>query len=108
VERLLGRVVPNAPREHNGVLTARAVLAEAKGRLEESAKGYSDAAEAWRAFPSPPEDGLALLGAGRCRVALGQGAEEELRQAREVLLGLGAWPSVEEADALLARTAQTS
>jgi len=109
VERLLERVVPNARREHNAVLTANAVLAEAAGGFNEAAQRYSDAAEAWRRFPFPLEEGLALLGAGRCLVALGEGANQELRGARELLLGLGARPSVVEADALLARSiAQTS
>ncbi len=108
LERLLEGLVPIARREHNGMLTANAVLTEARGGLEEAAQRYSDAAEAWMGFPSPFEEGLALLGAGRCMVKMGEGADQELRRARELLLGLGAWRSVEEADALLARTAQTS
>jgi hypothetical protein len=109
VERLLERVVPAARRELHSVVTAKAVVAAAEGELEEAARLYAVAAEAWREFPSPLEEGLAWLGAGRCRVELSGGAQEELSRAREVLLGLGARPSVVEADALLARSiAQTS
>jgi class 3 adenylate cyclase/tetratricopeptide (TPR) repeat protein len=109
VERLLERLIPNAPREHHGVLTARAVMAEANGSLAEAAELYAEAAEVWRTFPSVLEEGLARLAAGRCRLALGQEAETELRRAREVLLGLAARRPVEEADELLRRSiAQTS
>ena len=60
-------------------------------------------------FPSVLEEGLAWLGAGRCRLALGREAGDELRRAREVLLELGARRPVEEADELLRRSmAQTS
>ncbi|HEX9311218.1 MAG TPA: adenylate/guanylate cyclase domain-containing protein [Actinomycetota bacterium] len=109
VERLLGRLVPNARREHHGVLTARAVVAEANGSVEEAAELYAEAAEAWREFPSVLEEGLALVGAARCRLARGERAEDELRMARAVLLGLGAPGPLEEADELLRRSiAQTS
>ena len=91
------------------MVTARAVLAEANGSVEEAAELYAQAAEAWSEFPSVLEEGLAWLGAGRCRLALGREAGDELRRAREVLLELGARRPVEEADELLRRSmAQTS
>jgi class 3 adenylate cyclase/tetratricopeptide (TPR) repeat protein len=104
VERLLEGFRAHFPREHHGVQAARAVLAESRGTLEEAATSYLNVAEAWRGFPFPLEEGLALLGSARCRIALGQPADDELRRAREVLAELGARPSLQEADALLART----
>ena len=109
VERLLERLEPGAAREHHGVLTARAELAGANSAIEEAAELYGQAAEAWRGFPSVLEEGLALMGAGRCRLALSQEAGDELRRAREVLLGLGARRPLDEADDLLRQSmAQTS
>ncbi len=109
VDRLLERLEPNAPREHHGVLTARAVLAEANGSIEDASDLYAEAAEAWREFPFVLEEGLARLGAGRCRLTLDQDAGEELRRARDILLGLGARRPLDEADELLRRSmAQTS
>jgi len=102
-ERILNLLVPRAAREEHGVISARAVLAEARGSLEEAARLYGQASEAWASFPSPLEQALALLGAGRCRLGLGGDPEEDLWLAREIFSGLGARPSVEQADLLLQR-----
>jgi hypothetical protein len=109
LKRLFERLVPTARRESHSEVSARAVVAEANGELEEAAQLYAAAAEAWREFPAPLEEGLAWLGAGRCRVALSGAAQEELRHGREVLMRLDARPSVAEADVLLASSiAQSS
>jgi hypothetical protein len=79
--------------------------------LEEAVRLYDEAGEAWEKFPLVLEHGLASLGAGRCLVGLGRNLEAaaRLRAGREVLSGLGARPSMAEADALLERAvARTS
>jgi hypothetical protein len=84
------------------------VIAEATSSFELAASLYAEAAEAWKDFPAALEEGLALLGSGRCLAELGYPADDQLRRAREILQELGARPSVAQADALLERTiAQT-
>jgi tetratricopeptide (TPR) repeat protein len=109
VEAILERVQPTAAREHHGVLTARAVTSEARGSLEEAARLYVQAADDWARFPHPLEQGLALMGAGRCLLGHTGTGKEELVAARRILSSLGAAPSLAEADELLQRAvAQTS
>ena len=66
----------------------RAVVAEARGRWDEAAALFAEAAAAWRALPRPYDELLAREGEGRCLVAAGQerrglalltDAERELR-----------------------------
>jgi hypothetical protein len=51
----------------------------------------------------PYEEAQALLGRGRCLLALGRAPEaaQPLREAREIFARLGARPALEETDALL-------
>jgi tetratricopeptide (TPR) repeat protein len=103
----VGTVYPYA--EH-AVHTVRALLTEARGEMREAARLYAEAEERWERFGVIPEHAQAILGRGRCFVALGRIAEAgpQLREAREVFRRLGAQPSVAEADALLARSAAVS
>jgi len=71
--------------------TAAAILGEARGDLEEAARGYREAAERWGAYGSVLERAYALLGLGRCGDA---GADGE---AEEIFLGLGARPVLAQA-----------
>jgi hypothetical protein len=83
---------------------ALSLLAEARDRLAEAAARHGEAADRWGSFGVVPERAHALLGRGRCLVALGRpGAGEPLRQARQVFAGLRAQPLAAEADALLGR-----
>jgi hypothetical protein len=84
-------------------LTGRAILSEVQGDLEEAAESYRSAAEAWHEFGNVPEHGQALLGRGRCLIALKRGGEarEPLKEAWAVFEGLGARPLVKEIDRLL-------
>jgi hypothetical protein len=108
-ETILKRVQPTGAREHHGVLTARAVMSEARGSLEEAAGLYAQAADDWARFPHPLEQGLALMGAGRCLLEQTATGKEELLEARRILSSLGAGPSLAETDELLQRAvAQTS
>jgi class 3 adenylate cyclase/tetratricopeptide (TPR) repeat protein len=93
-------------RDQLSVLTARALLAEAEGRLDEAEQLYREADRGWGEFGHILERGLAILGAGRCVVGLDKRAEAEaaLKRARDDFLGLGAAPMVDETEALLGET----
>jgi hypothetical protein len=104
--RLLEANLDNAGRSANIVVSGRAVIAEAEGRFEEALAAYRDAADRWLAYGSVPERGFALVGQGRCLVALGRTGEanQPLREARAMFAGLGAARLSAEVDDLLAHT----
>jgi class 3 adenylate cyclase/tetratricopeptide (TPR) repeat protein len=86
-EKLLEGVgqVPAGRLEHAQV-TARAIVAEAKGQTEDAAAAYAEAAEGWAQWGSVIERGYALLGLGRC------GDAAAMRAATEIFGRLGAVP----------------
>ena len=80
---LVGDAHPAVLRHQLSVLTARAVLAEARGELHQAAGRYAHAARGWQAYGHVLEHGQALLGLGRCRLALREpGNEQTLTEAR--------------------------
>ena len=93
------------PRAQHGEVACLAILAEAEGRLEEAAVLHGDAAARWDAFHTPYEQGLSLLGQGRCLVGLGRPADAApvLRQAGQIFTALEAASDLDEAEALLSR-----
>jgi hypothetical protein len=101
-EQLVERTRPSMTRDLIAMTAARATLAEANGDSKEAVDLYLDAAPRWAAFPFPLEQGHALMGAGRCLVALGRtdDARERFEQARTIFVSLGALPLVAEVDAL--------
>jgi DNA-binding SARP family transcriptional activator/class 3 adenylate cyclase len=106
-ERLIEGRQSALDRHRHGLLTARATLAEAQGRLEEAARLYADAAQRWAEYGFVLERGQALLGEGRCTLALEkpERAEESLRKAQEIFERLDARPLAAEASAGLERAA---
>jgi class 3 adenylate cyclase/tetratricopeptide (TPR) repeat protein len=104
-ERLAGGFEPIFAYHENALCAARAILAEGRGQAEEGARLYAEAAGRWERFGVVPERGFALLGGGRCLLAIGRPAEavEALRAAREVFAGLDAKPVLAETDDLLDR-----
>jgi hypothetical protein len=68
------------------------------------------AAVRWKRFGVVPEQAFALLGEGRCLVALDRPTEAAapLRRAREIFGSLGATPALAETNALLQRTTALS
>jgi predicted ATPase/class 3 adenylate cyclase len=95
---------PVAMTRHRYVLlTAEAVVSEAEGHLEQAVQQYANAADRWADYGFVLERAQALLGLGRCLVALSRrgDAVDALQQARELFIGLGAGPLVFETDALL-------
>ncbi|MFO7572157.1 MAG: hypothetical protein R6W48_06085 [Gaiellaceae bacterium] len=67
-------------------LTARAMLAEARGALDEASGLFADAAGRWEAYGSVVEQAYALLGLGRC------GDARALREGEAIFAHLGASP----------------
>jgi hypothetical protein len=66
----------------------------------------SSAAARWHDLVVPYEEAQALLGQGRCLMALGrtQEAAQPLEQAWEIFVGLGAKPALEEAEEWLVQS----
>ena len=89
-------------RNRFGLLAARATLAEAEGALEVAARGHDEAAARWAGFGHQLERARALLGAGRCLLALGRPeGRDRLQAARSLLATLGAGPLLAEAEEAL-------
>jgi class 3 adenylate cyclase len=93
------------PVQSHALASAQALLAEMRGGHEVAAAGFADAATRWHDFAVPYEEGQALLGQGRCLVALGRAPEAaaHLAAAREIFARLGAKPALAETEAWLAR-----
>jgi predicted ATPase/class 3 adenylate cyclase len=100
-----------SPLSQHARVAASAIIAEARGDLEDAAETYADAAERWERFTVAPEQAFALLGRGRCLVELARPSDAEpvLREAREIFDTIGAAPALAETDELLQRAiARTS
>jgi class 3 adenylate cyclase/tetratricopeptide (TPR) repeat protein len=102
-ERLTEAIAETTKRAAHTIVTADAVMAEARGELERAAGRYADAAEHWGEFGFLLERGHSLLGAGRCLLGVSRSREaaEKLEGSREIFGGLRARPLIAEADALL-------
>jgi hypothetical protein len=94
----------------HALLSVRALLAEQRGDHAEARHLYAEAAERWEGFEMPWEEAQALLGQGRCSLALKRRTEslDVLGRARDILVSLGAKPSVAETDKLIARSTALS
>jgi class 3 adenylate cyclase/tetratricopeptide (TPR) repeat protein len=104
-ERLAAAVRPVTPAREHDLAAVRAQLAEAAGNHVEAASMYTDAADRWRTFGNVPERAYALLGQGRCLVALGDwAAEAPLAEARDLFASMGYKPALAETEKLLAET----
>jgi tetratricopeptide (TPR) repeat protein len=83
--RLASGLEPLDLYQEHALVASGAILAEARGDIDEAARLYSEAAERWGQFGVVPEQAFALLGLGRCLLALGDpAAGEALRQARDL------------------------
>jgi class 3 adenylate cyclase/tetratricopeptide (TPR) repeat protein len=105
-QRLLAANPGMPGRSEHIVATGRALIAEAEGRFDDALEGFRDAAERWAGYGHVIEHGQALIGVGRCLIALGRRSEavEPLREARQLFAGPGATVLVAEVDDLLAET----
>jgi class 3 adenylate cyclase/tetratricopeptide (TPR) repeat protein len=104
-EVLLEGVEPIYPLSEHALIATRALLDESGGRQTEAAAGFADAAARWHEFGVPYEEAQALVGEGRCLVALERAPEAAapLEAARAIFARLGAAPALGEADQLLKR-----
>jgi hypothetical protein len=102
-ERLAGSLLPLQPISRYAVVAAEGLVTEARGDLEAAAAGFADAASRWHDFAAVYEEAHALLGQGRCLVALGRAPEAAvpLASARVIFARLGAKPALVEVDRLL-------
>ena len=101
--QLVEDIPTSTPMSRRSHLTCRALLDEADGEQGAAAAGFAGVASLWHDFGVPYEEGQALLGQGRCLVALGREGEAAapLRAAREIFARLGAKPALVEVDRLL-------
>jgi len=99
---LMDGVEPRTPLHEDALCACRTQLAEAAGEPAEAASLYAEAAKRWREFGNVPERAYALLGQGRCLLALGRSeAGEPLRAAHELFAGMGYKPALAETETLL-------
>jgi hypothetical protein len=93
----------HTPYHDHALAAATAALAEANGHHQAAADRYADAARRWQTFGVPTEEAFALLGHGRCLLALGHMTEaaQSLRLARDIFQELQAAPALAETDTLL-------
>jgi class 3 adenylate cyclase/tetratricopeptide (TPR) repeat protein len=108
--RLIAGFEPlNEMKEHT-LTTVRALLKENDDSPAEAAELFADAASGWERFEMPWEWAHALLGRGRCLLALGRATEatESLGDAREVFVRLGSRPLTTETAIHLERAIQLS
>jgi len=105
-KRLTDGLEPRYPLDEHALCAARAQLAEHAGDHADAATVYAEAAARWQKFGNVPEQAHALLGQGRCLLALGRpGAEQPLGEARDLFAAMGYKPALAETEALLEQTA---
>jgi len=123
-EVLVEEVTSTYPLSGHALASAHAQLDEHAGQTGAAAAGFADAAARWRDFGVPYEEAQALLGQGRCLVALSRApgaapvtdtgaapttatpsahekARASLAEARAIFERLGAGPALSEADRVL-------
>ena len=102
--RLADGLEPVYQLDQHAAVTASALLAEQHGEHAEAAALFADAAGRWERFEVPWEQAQALLGQGRCLLALGRPTEagKPLHAARNILASLGTNPVLADANRLLA------
>jgi class 3 adenylate cyclase/tetratricopeptide (TPR) repeat protein len=102
-ERLAEGFKPLTTQHENVLASAAGLLDEARGDHAAAAVAFADSSARWRDFGVPYEEAQALLGQGRCLLALGRVSEAAapLNEAREILQQLGARPALDEVRRLL-------
>ena len=94
---------PRTPLAEHAMAACNAQLAEATGDPTTAGALYDDAAQRWHGFGNVPERAYALLGQGRCLIALRRdGAEVPLTQARDLFASMGYKPALAQTESLLA------
>jgi len=105
-ETMVGHIRGTSPQEVASKATCDALLSEGRRKHDSAAPRFAEAARRWHDLGVPYENAQALLGQGRCLMALGrvQEAAHPLDQAREIFERLGAKPALTETDEWLAKT----
>ncbi|CAN5370778.1 hypothetical protein BH20ACT22_BH20ACT22_11800 [soil metagenome] len=100
----------SAARDRHSVLTGKAIVTEATGRLEEARGLYSQAAQRWADYGFVLEEGQAYLGLARCLISLGDrdAATESLLRAWALFANLDARPLLDEVDRISAKATALS
>ena len=103
-ESICSKLVPKLPLHGHALASIKAATAATHGEHEAAVTGFADAATGWHDFGVPYEEAQALLGQGRCLVALERPPEAAapLAAAREIFARLGAKPALAETEAVLA------
>jgi class 3 adenylate cyclase/tetratricopeptide (TPR) repeat protein len=106
-EQLAASFEPLQPLSRHAIVAAEALLSEAHGDCQAAADCFADAASRWHDFAVIYEESHALLGRGRCLVALGRAPEAAapLAAAHEIFARLGAKPALAETDELIQQVA---
>ncbi len=104
-ERLVVTMEPNLPLREYVRSGGDACLTLARGDHHAALASFEHAAMGWRELGVPYEEAQALLGQGRCLLALDRASEAEVRltSARAIFARLGAKPALAEADDWLSR-----
>ena len=103
-QKLTERVEVEYALQTNAITAARAQILEHAARHAEAAELYAAAAEQWEELGAVPEQAHALLGLGRCLLALDDAdAGTPLLQAADLFRGMSYWPALAEAESLTAR-----
>ena len=102
-DELLAGMVVSAVRDQHSLLTAHAIVAEARDEIGQARDFYQQAAQGWADYGFVFEEGQAHLGLARCLFALGEkgAATELLQKARAIFSRLGAVPLINETDTYL-------
>ncbi len=101
--RLAAKTIASRALDSHVLVMLSAFEAEHEARYGQAAERFAEAASRWHAFGAPYEEAQALLGQGRCLVALERGddASTPLRRAARVFKRLGAEPALSETLRLL-------
>jgi hypothetical protein len=104
-EQLASGLAQRHPLNEHSLGAARAQLTEHSGDHGAAATQYAEAAVCWQEFGNIPERAYAMLGHGRCLLALGDAdAANPLADARRIFAAIGYRPAQAEAEALLGRS----
>jgi class 3 adenylate cyclase/tetratricopeptide (TPR) repeat protein len=100
-QRLTERVEVEYALQNNAVVAARAQIAEHAGNHAEAAGLYATAGQQWEELGAVPEQAHALLGQGRCLLALDDtDAERPLAKAAALFREMGYLPALRETESL--------
>ena len=104
--RLVNGLEPRYPLDEHALCASRAQLAEQGENPATAATLYAESAARWHEFGNVPERAHALLGEGRCLFAVNRHeAEEPVREARDLFVGMGYGPALAETEGLLEQIA---